>query len=110
MRLTTSFYGIVCWSKQCHVEVGTGHAGVNSVDNKVRWPRRSLVIAHWPFSCAKRLHIGDSNFESPISNLLGHRAKRLHIGDSNPRRISNLLGHGAKRLHIGDSNLESPIF
>ena len=49
----------------------------------LRWPRRSLEIEHWPFDCAKRLHIGDSNLESPISNLLGHRAKRLHIGDSN---------------------------
>ena len=75
-----------------------------------RWPRRSLEIEHWPFDCAKRLHIGDSNLESPISNLLGHRAKRLHIGDSNfESPISNLLGHRAKRLHIGDSNLESPI-
>ena len=76
----------------------------------LRWPRRSLEIEHWPFDCAKRLHIGDSNLESPISNLLGHRAKRLHIGDSNLESpISNLLGHHAKRLHIGDSNLESPI-
>ena len=75
----------------------------------VRWPRRSLEIEHWPFDCAKRLHIGDSNLESPISNLLGHRAKRLHIGYSNlESRISNLLGHRAKRLHIGDSNLKSP--
>ena len=75
----------------------------------VRWPRRSLEIEHWPFDCAKRLHIGDSNLESPISNLLGHRAKRLHIGDSNLESpISNLLGYRAKRLHIGDSNLKSP--
>ena len=74
----------------------------------------SLEIAHWPFDCAKRLHVGDSNLESPISNLLGHRAKRLHVGDSNlESRISNLLGHRAIRrdctLAIRTSNLQSPI-
>ena len=28
----------------------------------IRWSRRSLKIAHWPFDCAKRL-----NLQSPIS-------------------------------------------